>query len=150
MDPFPSATLAADIILEKTTWKVDGVIPEVSWGVVEDVQPSKFKIQDLELHSLFKAGESGISNPEMRRRAIVLGGNLGLVDAKYLIAYQTEIPDEWQDCYIVFPGTVLRNSFTGDSYAAVLYATGISSWRLSFTYLNSDWYVDGCVVSIKQ
>ncbi len=99
-DPFPSATLAADIIPKE-------------WVVVEDVQPSKFQVKDMEMVSFLETGEDYVKGEVMRKRAVGLKANLGLADAKYLLDHQAEIPLEFQNKYIVFPGTVLRGSGGG-------------------------------------
>lgn len=148
-DPFPSATLAADIIREQTTWELDGIIPYEAWQVVEDVQPTSFRIQDVAPSSFLKEGESEITSQEMRRRAVVLDGNMGLVDAKYLLQHQIDIPADWQDCYFVFPGTVLRKSTDNHLFIPILIYGTYGGWSLYFSDLDSDWYADGCVISVR-
>lgn len=157
-DPFPSATLAVDIILRNTIWEIEGVVPRESWMVVEDVQPTAFKIKDVVFVSFFERNEFYISGQEMRRRAALLHGNLGLVDAKYLLEHQVEIPVVFQNYYIVFPGTVLQNSFNRRLYVPVLYwLWPTNSWDIYFAPLDNFWYEfkslswsdSGCVVVTK-
>ncbi len=95
---FPSEILASDLI------------PEI-WEVTEDVIPSEFKISDLEFISFLVGDEQQISGHEMRKRAVTLRGNMGIVDSKRIIAGWTKIPKEpWNKySYIALPGTVLRD-----------------------------------------
>lgn len=148
-DPFPSATLALDIIRAQTTWELDGIIPYEAWQVVEDVQPTSFRIQDVAPNSFLRTDESEITSQEMRRRAVVLRGNMGLVDAKYLLEHQIDIPADWEDCYLVFPGTVLRKSTDGHLFIPILIYGTYGGWNLYFSDLDADWYMDGCVVSVQ-
>lgn len=122
---FPSETQAADLIPE-------------GWAVVEDVEPSEFNISDLEFVSFLEGEEQYVAGEEMRKRSVALRGNLGLCDAKRLLAGQNEIPEDIRSKYIVLPGTVLRGS---DRYLRVpfLYWHG-GRWILIFFWLDYVWY----------
>lgn len=137
--PFPSTTLAADVLLGFTIWEIRGIIPMESWGVVEDVEPIKFHIQNIALAPFSQEGELAIGSREMRDRAALIGGDFGLVDAEYLLEHQADIPASWQNYGIVFPGTVLRNSSDNGFYVPVLICWIGGDWQLSFNSLDGDW-----------
>ncbi len=118
---FPSERLVPDLIPK-------------GWKVLEDIEPTaNLDVGKLKFRSFLKDGESYIGGDEMRKRAITLGGNLGLCDAPRILADQVKIPANLRDCYIVLPGTKLRAS-GGDLRVASLYWDG-SRWLLSFLWL---------------
>ncbi|HLC70036.1 MAG TPA: hypothetical protein VJH75_03245, partial [Patescibacteria group bacterium] len=77
----------------------------------------------------------------MRRRAVGVGGNLGLADGKRILAEQEKLSVEFQGSYIPLPGNVLRGPH-GDLYVAYLRFVG-GRWILSFNWLDNDWGGDG-------
>jgi hypothetical protein len=81
------------------------------WTVVEDIEPTRdLDIEKLECIGVLEGNEEYIGAKEMRERAVKLEGNLGLSDAKHLLAKQTKIPVEFRKHYILLPGTVLRDA----------------------------------------
>lgn len=129
-NPFPSEVLAAELIPEYE----DGSGQKRKWEVLEDVQPIEFKVGDLEFPIFLKDGDPGyIVGEELRRRAVELRGNFGLVAAKYLLEHQDEIPTEMQKFYIVLPGTLLRDSDGGLRVACLGFGGG--RWVLSFRWV---------------
>lgn len=134
---FPSETLAADLIPHYTNR--DG--NDCWWEVTDDVDPTRFEVRDLEFVSYLSNGQEsgfGITGEAMREQAVWLRANFGLVDAKYILAHQDEIPAEWQgNIYIVFPGTLLRD-FDGNINVAYSAWDG-KLWRLYFTWLADRW-----------
>jgi len=106
-DSFPSATLAADLIPK-------------GWKIIEDVAPSKFKISDLKLAPFMEEGEDYGYGKPVREYSVGFKDNLGLVDAKFILEHQQEIPAEFQNNYLVFSGTVLRNPDDGSRRVACL------------------------------
>ncbi len=122
---FPSEIQAADLIPE-------------GWTVVEDVEPSKFNVSDLEFVSFLEGEEQSVTGEEMRKRAVTLQGNLGLCDGKRMIACQNEIPEDLRSKYIVLPGTVLRYS-VGFLLVPCLLWFG-DRWILGFRWLVCDWF----------
>lgn len=105
--------------------------------VVEDVQHSKFKVKDLEYISyLFEHGRNknngGMMDfTDVRRRAVYLKGNFGLLDGEHILKDQEAIP-KWLrgNKYITLTGTLLRNS-NGDTGIMFLYWDG-ESWKMMF------------------
>ncbi|TSC84638.1 MAG: hypothetical protein G01um101413_22 [Parcubacteria group bacterium Gr01-1014_13] len=123
---FPSLVHAAELIPE-------------GWTVVEDVVLSSFDVSGLKPRSFLKERETSISSEQMRKRAAEFHCNLGLSDAKRMLAEQDKIPVEFRDFYIPFPGTVLRDP-GGDLSVPYLFFYG-GRWRMDFVWLGNDWDV---------
>ncbi len=114
------------------------------WKLVEDIGgPGKVVITDLEIISFLHEGEKekSVSGEVMRSRAVDLGANLGQRHAEYLLEHQIEIPKEFRKFYLVFPGTVWRDS-DGDLDAPCLRWSG-AGWCLDFAWLGNGWSVSG-------
>lgn len=140
---FPSLTIAAELIPEYEDERGN----RHKWEIVEDVPPSKFKISDLKFLSFLKKGKSSATGKTMRRRAVAMKGNLGLADVKYVLEHQAEIPVEFQNNYLVFPGTLLRDPY-GLLCVAYLYWGG-GRWYLFWYWLSNVWDDDDRLVRCK-
>lgn len=104
------------------------------WTVVGDVSdPESISVDALELIAFLKKGEQWISGGEMLARARELGTMLGQPHAEFLLDHQAEIPKEWQEHHIVFPGTVWHDP---DGLLSVpsLYWRG-GQWHFVFDWL---------------
>ena len=100
----------------------------------EDVEPTQFKMQDVECVSLLRRGKKFVRGFWLRQQSTKIGANLGLVDAKYIFDHQSEIPAEYRSKIFVFTGTLLL--FPGDpnqQVAVLSWCEG--SWRLFFSQL---------------
>lgn len=118
------------------------------WEIVEDVQPSKFQVKDLEFISFLEKGEEYVKGNVMRQRAVKLEANLGLCDGKYLLEHQDEILAKLRGKkYIVLPGTVLRDSH-GDLYVPCLLWRG-GRWVLDFDWVGFDFRGVVCLARSK-
>lgn len=85
------------------------LIPQ-GWTVLEDVEPTaNLDVAKLRFVSYLNGGESYIVGDEMRKRAVMLGGNLGLSDAPRILAEQAKLSVD-RNCYILLPGTKLRRA----------------------------------------
>lgn len=105
---FPSEIFAPELIPEYTD--EDG--NKRKWKIVEDVVPSNFDISKLVPKLFLYGGDPRrINGEEMRERAVMLKCNLGLCDAKRLLAEQDKIPKEFRGFGIPFTGTLLRDSY---------------------------------------
>ena len=133
---FPSLLFASSLIPEYT----DAEGNTKKWEVLEDVQPSNFKISDLEMVTFLQGEETSIRGKVMRERAVSLKANLGLVDAKRLLDNQSEIPVEFRGKILVFTGTLLRDP-DGSLFVACLSFDG-GRWCLGFGWVGNVW--DGC------
>lgn len=79
------------------------------WELVEDVSEAQLLlVNQLELASFLLKGESYIQGEELVERAKKMQANLGQRQAEYLLDHQNEIPEEWRQYYLVFPGTIWR------------------------------------------
>lgn len=115
------------------------------WTIVEDILASKEK---LELIEFLEKGETLISSKELRKRAVKLKANLGIDDCEYFLNHQDEIPKEFRTKYLVFPGTLLRDS-GGRSHVVFLYWSG-GRWRLGFYWLGGGFGGNGRLVRRKS
>ncbi len=138
---FPSIALAADLIPEYTNQNGN----KRKWEIIEDGAPSTFKISDLELVSFLKKRANPVSGETMRKRAADLRANLGLADAKYVLEHQAEISDRFQNYYLVFPGTVLRDHVGYLNVACLCWSGG--RWCLLWSWLGRGW--DGGVHFVR-
>lgn len=105
--------------------------------VIRDVEPSKFRVSDLEFVSLLRDDKESVSGKEMCQRAVMLRCNFGLCDAKRLC--QNEIPENLRNKRIVFPGTVLVE-FVGsvnERVPVLVYASG--RWNMVLQLINGDY-----------
>jgi len=128
---FPSEIHAADLIPK-------------GWLVLEDVEPSKFHVKDLEFISSLEKGEEYIKGEVMRQRAVKLKANLSLCDGKYLLEHQDEIPAKLRGKkYIILSGTLLRVS-SDDLSVPCLYWDGVR-WVLDFRWLDSVFHGSFCL-----
>lgn len=117
-----------------------GLIPETNgckWEVVEDVEPSEFKVEDLDFVGFLEPGESVVTGTVMRERACTLKANFGLSDAPRLLEEQADIPESVRGKYIVLAGTKVRNP-GGDLGVPVLCFDG-EQWYLRWFWLGRDW-----------
>jgi hypothetical protein len=97
------------------------------WRLLEDapIIADKCEIVDIEIVS----GEEsinillGISPPEA-------GSNFGQHDSEWFLANSEKIPHEWDDYFIVFPGTVWE-SVAGTTFCPFLYHLG-NYWHIDF------------------
>lgn len=112
------------------------------WELVEDLgRPAKVIIADLETVSFLKGNETSVSGEVMRQRAVELRANLGQRQAEFLLEHQQEIPKEWRNYYLIFPGTLWRDS-NGFLFVHVLHCSG-ERWGLRFIWLENDWFSFG-------
>jgi hypothetical protein len=131
----------------KSEFPSSAIAAEYGYAVVEDVAPTLKSVGDLEFAPFLEPGEDYVNGETMRQRAKKLGANLGLVDLKFVLDRQAEIPAEMRDKYIVFSGTVLRNP-NGYLYVADLYRSG-DGWYLRWNYLDRDWLGSGRLARSK-
>lgn len=119
------------------------------YTVLEDVTPSEFKVVDLELVPFLNPEDGGrIGGETLRQRAVTLKANLGLVNAKYILDHQSEIPTEFRDYVLVFTGTLLRVSGGGLHVACLCWYGGC--WHLDFDWLDCGFSGVGRLVRCKS
>ncbi|MEK9182947.1 MAG: hypothetical protein AAB849_00350 [Patescibacteria group bacterium] len=121
----------------KAKSKSEMVAAEHGFTVVEDVPLTECKASDLELVPFLQSEDGGrIGGETLRKRAVTLKSNLGLMDAKRLLDNQSEIPIEFRGKVLVFTGTFLRDS-DGSLHVSCLYGNG-DRWCLSFYWIDND------------
>lgn len=135
---FPALLEANELIPEYT----DGKGNKHKYEVSKDVLPSTSDVSEWEYISLLQEGEVWLKSDQMLQRAFELGGNLGLVDAKRMLANEDKIPVSLRGFKILFPGTILSDSI-GHWYTACIYFR-IDHWVLDFKihgerFLESAW-----------
>ncbi len=111
---------------------LDENIARKEWKIVENVELSEFEVSNLELVSCLKKDEDEVGGEEMRRRAVRLGANLGLDDAKYILDHQAEIPPKFRGKFLLFPGTLF------DTYHIVCLIWKDGEWLPAFLQAGFD------------
>ena len=106
------------------------------WELVENVELVGEPI--LGLAEFLQPGEDSVNGEVMVERAKALGNCAGQLHAERLLAQQQDIPKEYRQFYLVFPGTSWRHPL-GDRDVPYLRWFG-RRWGLNFHWLGSDWH----------
>lgn len=89
-------------------------------------------VSDLELVTFLKEGEILIGGEELVRRARTeLNANYSQEDAEWLLDHQDEIPEEFQNFYLLFTATVWKHY--GHRYIPYMDWFEWPGWSLAFT-----------------
>lgn len=120
------------------------LIPE-NWEVVEDVVPTTKS--GREFVTFIEAWEEYIGGGLMRARGKKLGANLGLVDAKYDLEHQENSSVELRGKYLVYSGTVLRDSVGRLNVPDLGWRGG--RWVLGFRWISGLFYGSGRLARSK-
>ena len=101
------------------------------WKLIENaVQSTPIDIKKFVLVFSPRGGENYINGEEMLRCSIEMKCNFGQDVAEYFFAHQDQIPAEFRNYYLVFPGTVWRDM---DELRLVPYlGWDGDQWRLDF------------------
>lgn len=119
------------------------------WTRLEHVQRSITSITDLKLVPILKKGENSINGEEMVRRARAeLNANFGQEDAEWLLEHQNEIPKEWRNYYLAFPGTVWQVS--GGNRRVPYLGWFDAGWCLLFYWRDYDWRSGNRLLSVGK
>lgn len=119
------------------------------WILLEHASRRITSAQNLELVSFLKRGENSIGGEEMVRRARVeLDANYGQEDAEWLLDHQDEIPVEFRKYYLVFTGTVWRDSLGRRLVPYLVWDGG--GWCLRFGWLAFGWRSDDRLVRLRK
>ena len=84
------------------------------------------------LAEFLREGEVYLTNEELVARAKELGGMTDVISARALFEHQAEIPEEWRNYILVFPGTTRRDR--GD-----LVAVPCLIWRAGEDFFLGQW-----------
>jgi len=79
------------------------------WTLLENTTKPIVSIDKLEPVPFLKDSESYVGGEEMARRSLELHANLGQHQAEYMLEHQADIPEEFRQYVLVFPGTIWRN-----------------------------------------
>ena len=109
------------------------------WELIEDVgfEPVLTSPKQLELLPFLKDKEMYLDGEVMVERAKELKANMGQQHAEWLLEHQSEIPKEFRNYYLVFPGTKWRRSGGGRDVPYLNWRGG--EWILNFDWLASRW-----------
>lgn len=121
--------------------------PYEDWELKEDVKTPQGELE-LDIFEFLRPGEEYIKGETMRERAKELGAVLGERHARTLLERQDELPEEWREFYLVFPGTVWRYR-DGFLLVPCLYWDG-GRWDLVFGWLEGGWLSDARIVSLRK
>ena len=105
------------------------------WELMEDVPFPGTGEATFVLAEFLKDDESAVRGDVMVARAKEMGGMTGQWHAEQLLTRENDIPEEWREFYLVFPGTVWRDP-RGDHDIPCL------RWNGDRWYLHWFWLVD--------
>ena len=106
------------------------------WRLVDDFSyPKDISVANLELIPFSNRSEV-LSGAKMREEAKRMNANLGQYHAEFLLKHQREIPKEWKNYLLVFPGTVWQ---LGKSLVVPFLGWGSKHWFLDFYWLEHNW-----------
>jgi hypothetical protein len=117
------------------------------WELVENVPLENIE-PTLELSDFLQEGENYIIGTTMLERAKKLGNLAGQLHAERLLSQQQDIPKEWRDYYLVFAGTVWRDS-DGNLYVPYL-GWGGGRWDLNFDWLDNDFFSHARLARLRK
>lgn len=116
----------------------DAIAAKHGYTVVEDVEPSLGAMKDVVAVAFTKLGETSISGKEMRKRAVELNANAGMVDGQNVLDNLDEVSPEIReisDRYIWLTGTLLSHP-NGNLYIACLVRCE-GRWKMGFLWLDA-------------
>ncbi len=104
------------------------------WQLVEDaVEPVAISGEAIELTAFHGEGEEQIFGDEVVDRVRGLDGMLGQRHAEYLMQHPHEIPDDFQQYSLVFPGTIWLSPDGNHQVPCANWRQG--RWELTFGIL---------------
>lgn len=109
---------------------------ECGWILEEEgpKHPKGLTVEGLKLQESFNYDEKFIRVDELQEKVKKFNSNFGQHTAEYLFDHQTEIPEEWRNLYLVFPGTVWRNPYLGSLYVPYLIRSG-EKWHMCIDWI---------------
>ncbi|KPJ73057.1 hypothetical protein AMJ48_02330 [Parcubacteria bacterium DG_74_1] len=79
------------------------------WKLIEDASEMiPLPVNQLALNFFLSGEEDCISGEEVIKCAKEMQVNFGQRQAEYLLKHQEEIPEDWRQYYLLFPGTIWR------------------------------------------
>ncbi len=133
-----SKVLATTLIITVNPEKsfVRDMAKESNWKLLSDAE-YKAGTTTYELAEFLKQGESYVKGDVMAGRAKEIGADLGQKHAEFLLENQNLIPEDYRKFYLVFPGTIWRDS--GGGRRVPYLGWNGKQWYLCFYWLDDDW-----------
>ena len=104
------------------------------WELVEDAaEPVAISGESIEINSFQGEGEEELFGDEVVDRVRGLDGMLGQRHAEYLLRHPNEIPDDFQQYSLIFPGTIWRSPDGNHQVPCANWRQG--TWELTFGIL---------------
>lgn len=113
---------------------------ERGWTLEEEgpKHPKGLTAAGMKLQGFLNGNEVSIPGADLKERAKKLEASFGQYTAEYLLDHQLEILKECREFFIIFPGTVWRDSY---GFRRVPYLDWFGGeWRLDFFWLAS-WFL---------
>lgn len=124
------------------------LIPD-GYEILDSGEQHKFEMKDLEYISFVEKGQSPVWGKTMRQRALDMGAGLGFADAKSAMVRSAEIPNEYRNKSILFPGTRLLSSSSAQVIPRI-FRQDDGSWHLGSLTITSFWQHYDILVRLKQ
>ena len=105
---------------------------EVAQAVKQIIDRSPLLPNQLELVTFLLEGEVYVASEELVKRAKKMGANLGERQAKCLFEHQGEIPEEWRQYYLFFPGDICKDRNGSPSFACLVWYDDRKHWLLDY------------------
>ncbi len=119
------------------------------WEGVEGTDFSALAGEEtVEFATFLESDERYVNGTVMLERAKALGYRADQRHAEQMLAQQADIPVEYREFYLVFPGTIWRGP-RGRLYAPFLYWGG-DAWYLDFRWLEGGWRSHCRVVRLRR
>lgn len=119
-----------------------------NWTIQSDVKQTIKSVDELEIVPFLKENEKYIKSEELFKRAKEMNANLGYKDAEFILKHQKETPEEMKPYYLIFTGTILRDT-AGNLYFAYL-CWRDDHWCLDFDWLDFGWYGNDRLLRCKS
>lgn len=130
--------------------EVRSLIPDwLNPNTIVHVPATDFPVEKMKFIPFLISGEESVSSGIMLDRAVTLQCDLvGLADAPRILTYLNKTkPKDLEDCVLILPGTVLRDS-VGWEHVPCLSCED-DYWSLDFESLHDDWCDYARLVSCK-
>lgn len=98
-------------LIQDCAFPLSGDQPNSEWKIVRDFAAGQFFLpSQLDLVSFLEKGEAYIGVVTLECRAGEMGADLGQRHAQHILNNRDQIPEEWRQYILVFPGTAWRDS----------------------------------------
>jgi len=118
------------------------------WTLRENTLCRIESVQNLELVPFVTFNNPCISGSELRALARNLGVNYGQEDAEFILQHKDEIPEEFQEYRLLFPGTVWSDCECYAKFPHLIFNDGLrhGPWLMGFSSVHDPFYSEYCFV----